>query len=111
MSTHQLSIPVKSYFLLRIRHFDCFFFFFLNDTAPTEISPLPLHDALPISNDTSMPPTTPPPNDQQTTLPGSTSSTPPPSDQTQGNAPPANQSNPSGAGNPPSDTSDRKSTR
>src|ERR1035438_6452961 len=24
-------------------------FFFLNDTAPTEISPLPLHDALPIS--------------------------------------------------------------
>src|SRR3989449_4599041 len=26
-----------------------FFFFFLKDTAPTEISPLPLHDALPIS--------------------------------------------------------------
>src|SRR5256885_8650726 len=26
-----------------------FFFFFLNDTAPTEIYPLPLHDALPIS--------------------------------------------------------------
>src|SRR5256886_17141312 len=26
-----------------------FFFFFLNDTAPTEFSPLPLHDALPIS--------------------------------------------------------------
>src|SRR2546426_3836272 len=26
-----------------------FFFFFLNDTAPTEISPLPLHAALPIS--------------------------------------------------------------
>src|SRR2546422_10452963 len=25
------------------------FFFFLNDTAPPEISPLPLHDALPIS--------------------------------------------------------------
>src|SRR2546421_6624399 len=25
------------------------FFFFFNDTAPTEISPLPLHDALPIS--------------------------------------------------------------
>src|SRR2546429_7269175 len=25
------------------------FFFFLNDPAPTEISPLPLHDALPIS--------------------------------------------------------------
>src|SRR5258708_40179373 len=26
----------------------CFFFFFFNDTATTEISPLPLHDALPI---------------------------------------------------------------
>src|SRR5256884_9660967 len=26
-----------------------FFFFFLNDPPPTEISPLPLHDALPIS--------------------------------------------------------------
>src|SRR5256885_6252163 len=26
------------------------FFFFLNDPAPTEISPLPLHDALPISS-------------------------------------------------------------
>src|SRR2546422_9383411 len=25
-----------------------YFFFFLNDTPPTEISPLPLHDALPI---------------------------------------------------------------
>src|SRR2546430_15312603 len=25
-----------------------FFFFFLNDTPPTEIYPLPLHDALPI---------------------------------------------------------------
>src|SRR2546428_10860887 len=27
------------------------FFFFLNDTAPPEISPLPLHDALPISSE------------------------------------------------------------
>src|SRR5256884_7542257 len=27
-----------------------FFFFFFNDTAPTEISPLSLHAALPISN-------------------------------------------------------------
>src|SRR2546421_4529014 len=27
------------------------FFFFFNDTAPTEIYPLPLHDALPISVD------------------------------------------------------------
>src|SRR2546422_4948011 len=32
--------PVVVYF--------CFFFFFFNDTAPTEIYPLPLHDALPI---------------------------------------------------------------
>src|SRR2546425_4444580 len=30
------------------RHSDLFFFFF-NDPAPPEISPLPLHDALPIS--------------------------------------------------------------
>src|SRR2546422_9870487 len=28
--------------------FFIFFFFFLNDTPPPEISPLPLHDALPI---------------------------------------------------------------
>src|SRR2546430_7189517 len=28
--------------------FLCFLFFFFNDTAPTEIYPLPLHDALPI---------------------------------------------------------------
>src|SRR5216683_7474827 len=28
---------------------DCFFFFFFNDTAPTEIYTLSLHDALPIS--------------------------------------------------------------
>src|SRR2546427_64733 len=27
-----------------------FFFFFFNDTAPPEISPFPLHDALPIPN-------------------------------------------------------------
>src|SRR6266542_6175814 len=29
--------------------FPCFFFFFFNDTAPTEIYTLSLHDALPIS--------------------------------------------------------------
>src|SRR5256884_3041126 len=29
-----------------------FYFFFFNDTAPTEISPLPLHDALPIYGST-----------------------------------------------------------
>src|SRR2546421_9952428 len=35
-----------------------FFFFFFNDTAPPEIYPLPLHDALPISivNEESPPP-------------------------------------------------------
>src|SRR2546430_17007037 len=32
-----------------------FFFFFFNDTATTEISPLPLHDALPISSAPSTP--------------------------------------------------------
>src|SRR5256885_17268362 len=32
-----------------------FFFFFLNDTATTEIYPLPLHDALPISFDDDTP--------------------------------------------------------
>src|SRR5260221_769356 len=30
--------------------YSLFFFFFFNDTATTEIYPLPLHDALPISN-------------------------------------------------------------
>src|SRR2546427_5153592 len=34
---------------LRAHATSCFSFFFLNDTAPTEIYPLPLHDALPIS--------------------------------------------------------------
>src|SRR5256885_6510305 len=35
-----------SILLTQMRYF--FFFFFLNDTAPTEIYPLPLHDAFPI---------------------------------------------------------------
>src|SRR2546429_8131984 len=43
-----------------------FFFFFLNDTAPPELSPLPLHDALPIS---------PPPGASASVLP---SPAPPP---------------------------------
>src|SRR5256885_7123897 len=30
------------------KYISFFFFFFFNDTAPTEIYPLPLHDALPI---------------------------------------------------------------
>src|SRR2546427_3793083 len=33
--------------IIQVSH--CFFFFFFNDTAPTDIYPLPLHDALPIS--------------------------------------------------------------
>src|SRR2546430_12295987 len=33
-----------------------YLFFFLNDTAPTEIYTLPLHDALPISRDQRPPP-------------------------------------------------------
>src|SRR2546427_10721178 len=36
-----------------------FFFFFFNDTAPPEISPLPLPDALPISAGSSPPPPAP----------------------------------------------------
>src|SRR5258708_26616249 len=37
-------------FLLEVRVLDpCFFFFFFNDTATTEIYTLSLHDALPIS--------------------------------------------------------------
>src|SRR5256886_14937274 len=34
--------------LYNIRFHVIFYFFFLNDTAPPEIYPLPLHDALPI---------------------------------------------------------------
>src|SRR3989304_9417600 len=34
--------------MLSLCFFLFFFFFFFNDTAPTEIYPLPLHDALPI---------------------------------------------------------------
>src|SRR5256885_10215168 len=33
---------------LTTQHLRSFFFFFFNDPAPPEISPLPLHDALPI---------------------------------------------------------------
>src|SRR5256885_8400472 len=39
------SIPL---FLLVLMQTPMSFFFFLKDPAPTEISPLPLHDALPI---------------------------------------------------------------
>src|ERR1035437_8862928 len=34
-----------------VSFYSFFFFFFFNDTAPTEISPLPLHAALPISHE------------------------------------------------------------
>src|SRR2546429_9308908 len=36
-------------FMYLLHTFSIFVFFFLNDTAPTDISPLSLHDALPIS--------------------------------------------------------------
>src|SRR2546430_14390506 len=41
--------------LTRRRPSTCRFFFFLNDPAPTEIYPLPHHDALPISADGRVP--------------------------------------------------------
>src|SRR2546430_12302626 len=37
-----------SFFRIVVRHHFFFFFFFFNDTATTEIYPLPLYDALPI---------------------------------------------------------------
>src|ERR1041385_7091004 len=40
--------PVTACAILRLVYFFLFFFFF-NDPAPPEISPFPLHDALPIS--------------------------------------------------------------
>src|SRR2546427_9356804 len=36
------------FFVVSLRHLLSSSFFFFNDTAPTEIYPLPLHDALPI---------------------------------------------------------------
>src|SRR2546430_16281028 len=47
--------PVISYSLIPVflktsPHYICFFFFFFNDTATTEIYTLSLHDALPISD-------------------------------------------------------------
>src|SRR5260370_1008360 len=53
---HTVTISLYSFIFYELFHFDIyyptiylFFFFFFNDTAPPEISPLPLHDALPIS--------------------------------------------------------------
>src|SRR5258708_32955856 len=44
-----LSVHTLSFFSCTLVLPSCFLFFFFNDTAPTEISPLSLHDALPIS--------------------------------------------------------------
>src|SRR2546430_12371159 len=44
-----LLLIMKIFFACQAFHLICFFFFF-NVTAPTEISPLPLHAALPISH-------------------------------------------------------------
>src|SRR2546429_9755890 len=41
-------IPFLYFFFIPKRSSTCFFFFFLNDPPPPEISPLPLHAALPI---------------------------------------------------------------
>src|SRR5256885_5560313 len=41
-----------------LRHLLIYLFFFFNDPAPTEISPLPLHAALPISRQIQQPPLT-----------------------------------------------------
>src|SRR2546425_10436354 len=44
------------FFLLFYLTFRLVLFFFFNDTAPTEFSPLPLHDALPICGVEATPP-------------------------------------------------------
>src|SRR5256886_7162444 len=41
---------INTFFIIFLLHHYYLFFFFFNDTAPTEISPLPLHDPLPISS-------------------------------------------------------------
>src|SRR2546430_11703870 len=51
-SSHSLffdTFMLQSIFFSPPHPLSLFFFFFLNDPAPTEIYPLPLHDALPIS--------------------------------------------------------------
>src|SRR5260370_41973668 len=45
-----LFISSLKFFIFMIRHLLFLFFFFFNDPPPTEFSPLPLHDALPISS-------------------------------------------------------------
>src|SRR2546430_9850364 len=51
-------IVVSSHVCMKTAYYNRFsnFFFFFNDTAPTEISTLPLHDALPISQRRTHPP-------------------------------------------------------
>src|SRR5256885_1422686 len=46
--THSLSTYVFLFFFLSLTPPFFFFFFFLNDPAPPEIYPFPLHDPLPI---------------------------------------------------------------
>src|SRR5256884_4611354 len=48
---YTLLVLGQSHYLSLAQRLHCLdvFFFFFNDPAPTEISPLPLHDALPIS--------------------------------------------------------------
>src|SRR5256886_14754555 len=46
---HVIALCVVLFVLLCVPRLSYSFFFFFNDPAPTEISPLPLHDALPIS--------------------------------------------------------------
>src|SRR2546429_4992254 len=45
---HYTFIKITILFITTEIHCSFFFFFFFNDTAPPEISPLSLHDALPI---------------------------------------------------------------
>src|SRR5256886_7332600 len=44
-----INIVIILYFYVHFRPMICCFFFFLNDPAPPEFSPLPLHAPLPIS--------------------------------------------------------------
>src|SRR2546422_10842356 len=59
-SSAELFMHFTFIYLFSLFLFTMVFFFFLNDTAPTEIYPLPLHDALPISSWGSTPPGTGP---------------------------------------------------
>src|SRR5256886_5659830 len=49
---HHINSFLSHIFIIILTWLFIFFFFFLNDPAPTDISPLPLHDPLPISSTT-----------------------------------------------------------